>query len=120
MSAPRLIANIAKFDPPELNLDYISSELSSGTVNPELNLDYIPESNPRYFRQNGYIDNPLVLETPGVKFDLQFSITECPICTDIPTADPRILTCGHVFCGYCITVWVSQYNSTCPCCRVKV
>lgn len=42
----------------------------------------------------------------------------CPICHDT-FSEPIMLTCSHVFCEECITVWFDRERS-CPMCRSKV
>lgn len=44
--------------------------------------------------------------------------TQCPICMETMVV-PHALTCGHTFCGNCISGWVASKES-CPTCRAQV
>lgn len=39
----------------------------------------------------------------------------CPICTR-PAIDPKVNSCGHMFCTSCLDTW----NGTCPICRSEI
>lgn len=63
--------------------------------------------------------NPSALSHLPAVNDLANSLTltkcgECPVCFDAP-AD-HSLSCGHAFCGTCITKWLEK-NPSCPLCR---
>lgn len=46
------------------------------------------------------------------------SIVQCPVCFELPL-DARVLMCGHMLCGDCLTSWTLG-NRSCPVCRACV
>lgn len=43
----------------------------------------------------------------------------CPICQDTVTHEVRQTSCGHVFCGECISTWLAT-SKKCPVCMIAL
>ena len=43
----------------------------------------------------------------------------CPICLNDKTRGVT-LSCNHMFCKKCITIWLSKHVNSCPNCRCKI
>lgn len=43
----------------------------------------------------------------------------CPICQDTPQGVVRETMCGHIFCGDCITTWLTN-SKKCPVCMMEL
>ena len=56
--------------------------------------------------------NPYVLE-------LQNNISKCPICLGNLIEPVMINICNHIFCKFCIEMWM-QKKEICPLCRQKI
>ena len=57
--------------------------------------------------------------SPGAKMkEILATHLSCAICQDWLVAC-HALTCGHMFCGLCLTTWLNR-NQTCPHCRLAV
>ena len=45
---------------------------------------------------------------------------QCGVCREV-MRDPVTVSCGHSFCSYCITEWVTyRHQRSCPCCRASI
>ena len=43
----------------------------------------------------------------------------CAICQEI-ISQSKTLSCGHIFCGFCIDKWEDENKKTCPMCRMVI
>jgi len=43
----------------------------------------------------------------------------CPICLNDKSRGV-VLSCDHMFCKKCITIWLSKHVNSCPNCRCKI
>lgn len=44
---------------------------------------------------------------------------ECPICLQVHVKNVKKTPCNHLFCGHCITKWLSK-NKACPICMSDI
>ncbi|KAK4530302.1 hypothetical protein CCYA_CCYA04G1159 [Cyanidiococcus yangmingshanensis] len=44
---------------------------------------------------------------------------DCSICFEVPSEDPVVTMCGHLFCWSCLHRWMTQH-ATCPVCKSLV